>query len=599
MNREPDWRIRDEPLLQISRLHLVVVLIAWVIGAVVALAGLALLGTQPLAPLVVVLALGIALNILLVWLAQRRVPEWLLTWGGELTNLALLTAAIHLTGGFQSPFYLLYTIYLLIVGLRYGWGGVLSGLLLCLLSWVTLILLAPPSTLEAWIRILLLAGGVVLFSAVVGVLAERYIRFWHEARQRNREIEFLQEAGQSLAASLDPQEVLATTLARVNEVIKVDAASLALVDRETGRITLELAIGGGDKKIEGLRLEPGQGIVGQTIQEGRPILVPDVTIDPRWFSEADKISGYRTRSILSVPLIVQGRVIGALEVLNKLDGPFSEYDQRLLSSLADLAAQSIENARLHEELQQSALRLRDAYAEVHKLDELKSAFIRNVTHELRTPLTLIEGYLELLLDGQMGPLLPQQQQSLTVVAEKSAQLTHLVNDIVSLQAVGAMGFDFEVLSLVSLSEKAVAALRPKADKARIRFELSLPPPEEPAMIEGDARRLYRVLIHLLENAIKFSPNGGTVRAAVESDRETVFVRVTDQGIGLPSAELERVFDRFYQVDGSSTRRYSGIGLGLAHVKEVIEAHGGGVWAESKGPGQGSTFVCFFPAYEGE
>ena len=119
--------------------------------------------------------------------------------------------------------------------------------------------------------------------------------------------------------------------------------------------------------------------------------MPDVTIDPRWFSEADKISGYQTRSILSVPLIVQGRVIGALEVLNKLDGPFSEYDQRLLSSLADLAAQSIENARLHEELQQSALRLRDAYAEVRKLDELKSEFIRNMTNEMRTPLTMKEG----------------------------------------------------------------------------------------------------------------------------------------------------------------------------------------------------------------
>ena len=180
------------------------------------------------------------------------------------------------------------------------------------------------------------------------------------------------------------------------------------------------------------------------------MLVPDVSADPRWHSGVDSISGYKTRSILCVPLLVQGQVIGALETLNKRDGPFTEDDQRLLASLADLAAQCIENARLHEQLQQSTQRLQEAYDEVQKLDELKSFFIRNVTHELRTPLALISGYLELILDGQMGALEPEQHRSLSIVAEKSAHLTHLVNDIISLQTIGAMGFDFEILALPPL-----------------------------------------------------------------------------------------------------------------------------------------------------
>jgi signal transduction histidine kinase len=333
------------------------------------------------------------------------------------------------------------------------------------------------------------------------------------------------------------------------------------------------------------------------IQEDRSLLVPDVSADPRWHADLDSISGFQTRSILCVPLRVKGQVVGALEALNKRDGPFTEYDLRLLSSLADLAAQSIENARLYDQIQRDARRLEEAFNEVRKLDELKSAFIRSVTHELRTPMTLIVGYVELLLDGQMGSLQPEQYESLSLVAEKSAQLAQMVNDIISLQTVGAMGFDFEVMSLLPLALDVVDEARPKAEKARIRFELDLPSAGDLPSIRGDARRLRRAFEHLLDNAIKFSPNGGKVTVSIEHEGEMLFVRVRDEGVGLPQDQLERIFDRFYQVDGSATRRFGGTGLGLAQVKEVVEAHGGAVWVESDGPGQGSTFTVYLPIFQ--
>jgi signal transduction histidine kinase len=112
-------------------------------------------------------------------------------------------------------------------------------------------------------------------------------------------------------------------------------------------------------------------------------------------------------------------------------------------------------------------------------------------------------------------------------------------------------------------------------------------------VRGDARRLRQVFDHLLDNAIKFSPNGGTICLSLGEEGDMVCVQVQDQGIGLPTDELERVFDRFYQVDGSATRRFGGTGLGLALVKEVVEAHGGAVWVESE-VGQGSTFTLFLP-----
>jgi signal transduction histidine kinase len=437
------------------------------------------------------------------------------------------------------------------------------------------------------------AGALASTAVAVGVLAQHQISFEREAGRRGRELTFLREAGQSLGASLEPEAVLAATLARANELLDVEAASLALVDPVTGRITFELAIGGGNESIVGLRLEPGQGIVGHVVQEGTAVLVSDVSQDPRWFQGADQVSGYETRSILCVPLRVKGQVIGALEVLNKRDGPFTGEDQRLLSSLSGLAAQAIENARLHDQIRQHVGQLQEAYEELQRLDELKSAFIRNVSHELRTPLALIEGYLEMVIDGQLGPLQPQQARSLSVAKENSARLTTMVNDIISLQTIGDMGFDLEILALDSLVREAMGDVRTRAERARICFEMEVSSAGDLPTVRGDARRLRQVFDHLLDNAIKFSPNGGTVRLVLSQEIEMVCVRILDEGIGLSDDEFERIFDRFYQVDGSSTRRYGGTGLGLALVKEVVEAHGGGVWVESE-PGRGSTFAVCLP-----
>jgi signal transduction histidine kinase len=124
--------------------------------------------------------------------------------------------------------------------------------------------------------------------------------------------------------------------------------------------------------------------------------------------------------------------------------------------------------------------------------------------------------------------------------------------------------------------------------------------EEHLQVKGDARRLNQVLGHLLDNAVKFSPNGGVVSLTLEREAEMAIIQVVDQGIGLSCDQLDRVFDRFYQVDGSATRYFGGVGLGLALVKEVVEAHGGAVWADSEGvPGKGCTFTLCLPAHDGD
>jgi signal transduction histidine kinase len=580
--------------LRAPRLELTIVSITVVVSAVSAGAGLAVVGFDGLALLAILLLGALLFNLAWYWLGRGVLPGQVAAWGTRLANLAFLTGGVYLTGSLESPFLTLYALYLVVAGLRFGWSGVLRSFALCALSWGVLALASPPAELQSWVRAAMSAGALVATAVAVGVLAQHQISFEQESRRRDRELTFLREAGQSLGASLEPGAVLAETLARVNELLDVEAASLALVDPVTGRITFELAIGGGNESIVGLRLEPGQGIVGHVVLEGSAILVPDVSHDPRWFQGADQVSGYQTRSILCVPLRVKGQVMGALEVLNKRDGPFTEEDQRLLSSLAGLAAQAIENARLHDQIRQHVEQLQEAYEELQRLDELKSAFIRNVSHELRTPLALIEGYLEMVIDGQLGPLQAQQLRSLSVAKDNSALLTAMVNDIISLQTIGDMGFDLEVLALDSLVWEAMEGVRTRAEKASICLELDASSPTGIPAIRGDARRLRQVFDHLLDNAIKFSPNGGTVRLTLRREVEMVCVRIRDEGIGLSGDEFERVFDRFYQVDGSSTRRYGGTGLGLALVKEVVEAHGGGVWVESEAD-RGSTFTVCLPS----
>jgi signal transduction histidine kinase len=599
MDSQTEQGVSESGVWHAKRLDPVLVLALLACGVVLGWIGLALSSPDLLIPLGILLVSVFLFNLLIVWLNRRGEIERATAWAALLGNQVFLTLGVHLTGGFHSPFFSLYAAYIVVVSLQSGWRGAVRSFALCFLGWMMLGILTPPAGVDDWAWMIMLAGSHLLVALTVGVLAHRHAVFTRESQQRSRELAFLQEAGRSLGASLVPQAVLAETLAKVNELLEVEAASLALVEPATGRISFELAIGGGNESVQGLRLEPGEGIVGQVIQEGRPVLVPDVSAEPKWYDGVDEISGYRTRSVLCVPLRAKGQAIGALEVLNKRDGPFSEHDQQLLSSLADLAAQGIENARLHDEIRQNAQRLQEAYEELQKLDELKSNFIRNVSHELRTPLALMRGYLELVLEGQLGPLNPEQRQSLAVVAERSAHLTHIVNDIITLQTIGAMGYDLEVLSVESLAEEALERALAWAERSSVRLKLE-PSPEILPRIRGDARRLGRVLDHLLDNAIKFSPDGGTVCLSLRQEGAMVCTQIQDEGIGLSTDEFERVFDRFYQVDGAFTRRFGGAGLGLALVKEVIEAHGGAVWVESEGvPGKGSTFSFFLPALKEE
>jgi len=229
--------------------------------------------------------------------------------------------------------------------------------------------------------------------------------------------------------------------------------------------------------------------------------------------------------------------------------------------------------------------------ERHVMEQMKQQFVSAVSHELRTPLTAIRGSLELLADGAAGEL-PVSAQQIVAMAERGGErLTRLVNDIIDIERLEAGSFSVEPSpqDVPALVEATVNSLQALAEKARVRLVVG--PVQGRALCDED--RVAQALVNLVGNALKFTPPGGVVRiSAVPDDHEVTFA-VSDEGRGIPSEELESIFERFHQVSRSDSRDKGGTGLGLTITKSIVERHGGRIWVESE-PDVGSTFRFTLP-----
>jgi adenylate cyclase len=293
---------------------------------------------------------------------------------------------------------------------------------------------------------------------------------------------------------------------------------------------------------------------------------------------------------LVVPLVVQERAVGLIGcAFSGTNNPPGEREIALVTGIARQAAIAIENANLYQDIQLHATQLERAYQDLKGLDERKTQFIQNVSHELRTPLTIIKGYLEMLQQDEMGTLSDQQREALSIIAEKATSLDKLTLDIVAVQSIDATSLEPCEFDLGVLLESVLSHAELNDSNLRLQLDLALDFPN----VYADPNMIERVLIHLLENAIKFSPKGGTITVRARPAGAEMVVEVEDQGIGIPQESVAHLFDRFYQVDGSTTRRFGGTGLGLSIIKQIIQAHGGDVGVRST-EGKGSTFFFTLP-----
>ncbi len=284
---------------------------------------------------------------------------------------------------------------------------------------------------------------------------------------------------------------------------------------------------------------------------------------------ANVLEFQRKRLAENQPLLL-GQAIVEMGYLDRpaLDRAVTEQILRFRAALEDA------NRNLETRVQQRTAELEDALRKLSELNQLKANIISNISHELRTPLTHIRGYLELLQTDSLGELNEDQKKAIDVAMRSAGRLQSLIDDLIlfSQASRGEMTLSLQSVDLREAIAGVVARSSPRADAQKIELSVDIPDPMP--MVRADAEKMGWVLTQLLDNAIKFTPSGGKISLELAVENNNLLrITVKDNGIGIPHERIQEVFEPFHQLDGSPTRRYGGTGLGLALVREIVEAHG--------------------------
>lgn len=280
------------------------------------------------------------------------------------------------------------------------------------------------------------------------------------------------------------------------------------------------------------------------------------------------------------------------EYSKSLEKMVEERTKELQAKVNELVEARTALINMMDDVEASNKVLREAVDRLKEVDRLKDQLLSNVSHELRTPITIVKSALELMLDEDVSE---EQEKLINMSRNNLNRLNTLVGDLLYFSR-GEKGIPDEEIEKVSIEElvkRAVAGIQHMADVSNVSINVSLD--KNLPKVDASMDRLLQVLTNLLGNAIKFNKEGGRidVKARYKKGDDSVTISVSDTGIGIPKDQLSRVFDRFYQVDGSASRKYGGTGLGLAITKSIVEAHGGRIWVESE-VGKGSTFYFTLP-----
>ncbi len=437
------------------------------------------------------------------------------------------------------------------------------------------------------------------------VIAIENVRLFTELEARTKELTrsvneltALGEVGRTLSSTLDLETVLQTIVARANELAGTDGGSIYEYDEGAAVFRLRASSYADPREAESLdavgRAAPiptGQGVVSRAAALRQPVQVPDITIEGSYESPIRGPllqAGYR--AILTVPLLLEERVIGALGVARKTAGDFAPEIVRLLTTFATQSALAIQNARLFREIKQKSRELEAA-------SRHKSEFLANMSHELRTPLNAVIGFSEVLSERMFGDLNEKQEEYLKDIQASGQHLLSLINDILDLSKIeaGKMELELSDCDLPMTIDNALMLIRERA--ARRSIALNTAVDERLGQIRADERKIRQVLLNLLSNAIKFTPEGGRIDVHAVPRDGMVEVSVTDTGVGIAPEDQEAVFEEFRQV-GTSDKKVEGTGLGLALSRKFIELHGGKIWVESQ-VGEGSTFTFTVPVRRDE
>ncbi len=421
-------------------------------------------------------------------------------------------------------------------------------------------------------------------------------KLYSTINEDKRNLTKLVDTSQEINSTLDRERLQELILNKAVEFTNADCGFLMLIKDEY--LNVKLSKGFDRERAEKIRLKIGEGIPGHVAKTGKPVIVNDVSKDSRYIMVFPD-----TRSEAAIPLITQNKVIGVLDLESKRRNNFKRVE-KTLNILTNQIAIAIENAglydeisnfnqRLKNEIELATKELRDKNIELRKMDQLKSDFVSNVSHELRTPLTSITGYTKLMLMDKLGKVNEKQANCLNIIAEEGERLTRLINNILDLSKLesGKIKFKIEDIDIVEIAESSLRTLGNSAADKNISIEIHkvgrLP------RFSASRDLVKQVFLNLLNNALKFTHRGGRIDVMLKRKGQEVEVSIKDNGEGVPKELIPMLFDKFYQVDSSMTRKQGGTGLGLVIVKHIVDAHKGRIRVKSE-PGKGSEFLFTLP-----
>lgn len=409
-----------------------------------------------------------------------------------------------------------------------------------------------------------------------------------EARilQHNRELAALSAITQAVSQLIDLDEILNTALDKALEMLHIRHGGIALMSQDSPRLTLRVFRGYGNELSQIVsRFRTDRGIIAEILQNKRPVFIGSLVDDPRLQQGvmAEIIRKERLKSAMFVPLEARGKILGILGAYTESDRVFLPGEQQILITIGHAISTAIENARLLEEASRARA--------LEETDRLRTAFLASVSHEMRTPMTSIKGLASSLIQPDIQWDEETQKDFLHMIDQEADRLMRIVSDILDMSKIeaGAMKLDLMPTTLAQI----ILQLRSRFDRlpGGHRVDLALPPTLP--LVLADEVRIGQVITNLIENAASYSPDGAPIAVETCMAGDEIIVSVRDHGPGIRPEHLEKVFDRFYRLEENVKRRKSGIGLGLAICKGIVEAHGGRIWVESE-VGKGSRFSFTLP-----
>ena len=517
-------------------------------------------------------------------------------------------------------------------------------------------------------------------------------QLYSQSQRQMKAMVALAETARVVSASLDLNEVLQRILSQTMSTLDVEAASLALIDEETGELEFKVASGSGAESMIGIRLARGEGIAGWVVDRGEPIIVEDVQKDTRFFPDVDQQIGFKTNALACVPIHIKDEIKGVLEAINPGLGAFEPHQLEILMGIAGLAGTAIEHARLFTETQAARQRYAGLFddsidpilitdlegtitdanyhaqtflgrsakslvgsqvmdlhvpiedseipqssellpglalsyeasathsdgnqlpVEVHvkridverqpvlqwmlrdiserkALDQLRTDLTSMLFHDLRSPLGNIISSLEVMKTSIQED--DEDLDAIVSVAQRSSRrLSRLIDSLLDINLLesGTAVLRTSPSSIAQLLEEAIEEVQPIADAKGQQLKVNDNDRGLPDL-EIDKDMIRRVMINLIENAVKYTPSDGSIIISMEKIDSEIRFDVRDTGPGIDPKDHKRIFEKFARVERKG--RSKGLGLGLAFCRLAIEAHGGRIWVES-GPEQGSIFSFTLP-----